>query len=162
MHYNLCYTTRGAERRVLVTHGTDTMIETARYVLKSGAAEGKVVAFTGAMKPERFKDSDAAFNVGAAVGVTDTLPLGSVVVVMGGRAIPCMRCMRELETGRFVDGGAAQAEAWEGGGQHQPAAARRSNAEGGGGDTTFLEAVLTHLRPAAMQHALSMTSVRAA
>jgi L-asparaginase len=49
--------------RIVVTHGTDTMIETAAYVLQSGAAAGKAVAFTGAMKPERFKDSDAPFNL---------------------------------------------------------------------------------------------------
>ena len=148
------------ERRVLVTHGTDTMIETARYLLKSGAAAGKVIAFTGAMKPERFKDSDAGFNVGAAVGVTDVLPLGTVVVVMGGRAIPCSRCIRDLETGRFVDGGATRAEAWEGG----TGKARMATAGGavGAGDSTFLEAVLTHLRPAAMQHALSTWSRAAA
>ena len=136
------------------------MIETARYLLKSGAAAGKVIAFTGAMKPERFKDSDAGFNVGAAVGVTDVLPLGTVVVVMGGRAIPCSRCIRDLETGRFVDGGATRAEAWEGG----TGKARMATAGGavGAGDSTFLEAVLTHLRPAAMQHALSTWSRAAA
>lgn len=49
--------------RVIVTHGTDTMIESAQYLLGEGAAAGKCVAFTGAMKPERFKDSDAAFNL---------------------------------------------------------------------------------------------------
>jgi len=94
---------RAPERRIVVTHGTDTMIETAQFVEASGAAVGKSVAFVGAMKPERFKDSDATFNVGVAVGVTDVLPPGSVVVCMGGRAIPAARCMRDLDSGRYVD-----------------------------------------------------------
>ena len=95
---------RGAtETRIVVTHGTDTLAQTARYVAASGAAHGKAVAFTGAMKPERFKDSDAAFNVGAAVTVTSVLERGAVVVVMGGRAIPASRCQRDLRTGEFVD-----------------------------------------------------------
>ena len=92
---------RSPERRIIVTHGTDTLIETAQFVLASGAAEGKVVALTGAMKPERFKDSDAAFNMGGAVVATDALPLGSVVVVMGGRAMAASECVRNLETGVF-------------------------------------------------------------
>ncbi|EOD28246.1 hypothetical protein EMIHUDRAFT_235032 [Emiliania huxleyi CCMP1516] len=94
---------RAPERRIVVTHGTDTMIETAQFVEASGAAVGKSVAFVGAMKPERFKDSDATFNVGVAVGVTDVLPPGSVVVCMGGRAIPAARCMRDLDSGRYYD-----------------------------------------------------------
>ena len=54
-----------AGRLVVVTHGTDTLIESARHVARSGSAAGKSVVFCGAMKPERFKDSDAAFNLAA-------------------------------------------------------------------------------------------------
>ena len=93
---------RAPENRVVVTHGTDTLIESAQYVLKSGAATGKVIAFTGAMKPERFKDSDAPFNLGAAVGASGLWSPGSVVVAMGGNLIPCMRAARDLQTGLFV------------------------------------------------------------
>ena len=53
--------------RIVVTHGTDTMVESAQCVAESGAAQGKAVCFTGAMRPEKFKDSDAAFNLGGAV-----------------------------------------------------------------------------------------------
>eukprot|EP00928_Gymnodinium_smaydae_P055192 TRINITY_DN38789_c0_g1_i1.p1 TRINITY_DN38789_c0_g1~~TRINITY_DN38789_c0_g1_i1.p1 ORF type:complete len:180 (-),score=37.26 TRINITY_DN38789_c0_g1_i1:137-676(-) len=97
-----------AGSRVVVTHGTDTMIETALFVLRSGAAAGKVVAFTGAMKPERFKDSDASFNIGAAVAATSAVSppsdgQGAVVICMGGNVIDCRRCRRDLETGYFVE-----------------------------------------------------------
>jgi L-asparaginase len=92
---------RAPERRIIVTHGTDTLIQTAQFIQDCGAAAGKAVAFTGAMKPERFKDSDASFNVGAACAATDLLPDGSVVVVMGGRAIAAERCVRNTETGSF-------------------------------------------------------------
>ena len=172
---------RAPESRVVVTHGTDTLIETARHVLQSGAAASKVLAFTGAMKPERFKDSDASFNVGAAVGVTDVLPAGSVVVVMGGRAIHCSRCERDLQTGLFVDSGAATArpdgaqggkgsEGGEGGEGSKGSEGGKGGRGGKGGKSavvqaaqggegkggSFLEAVLTRLRPAAMQYALGV------
>ena len=91
-----------AGSRIVVTHGTDTMIESARAVLTSGAAQGKAVAFTGAMKPERFKDSDASFNLGGAVFATALLPPGAVVVCMGGDAIPADVCVRDTASGRFV------------------------------------------------------------
>ena len=88
--------------RVVVTHGTDTLIETARYVARSGAAAHKAVAFVGATKPERLKDSDASFNLGVAVGVTAVLPLGSVVIALGGRIIDCMAAERDMQTGLFA------------------------------------------------------------
>ena len=92
-----------AETRVVVTHGTDTMIETAQIVLRSGAAAGKVVVFTGAMKPERFKDSDAIFNVGMAVGATSILTAGSVAIAMGGGVVQADRCTRDLQSGQFLE-----------------------------------------------------------
>ena len=85
-----------------MTHGTDTLIETARFLAQSGAAAAKAVAFTGAMKPERFKDSDAAFNVGAAVGATAVLSPGSIVIVMGGNVIDCTKVVRDMQTGLFL------------------------------------------------------------
>uniref|UniRef100_A0A7S0BW39 L-asparaginase N-terminal domain-containing protein n=1 Tax=Proboscia inermis TaxID=420281 RepID=A0A7S0BW39_9STRA len=89
--------------RIVVTHGTDTLIETAKVLVDSGAAEGKRVAFTGAMKPERFKDSDASFNLGGAVIATAQLPLGSVVVCMGGNVIQASVCVRDKDTGFFCE-----------------------------------------------------------
>ena len=80
-----------------------TMIETAQIVLRSGAAAGKVVVFTGAMKPERFKDSDAIFNVGMAVGATSILTAGSVAIAMGGGVVQADRCTRDLQSGQFLE-----------------------------------------------------------
>ncbi len=92
-----------AARRVVVTHGTDTLIESAQHIARSGAAEGKVVAFTGAMKPERFKDSDAVFNLGLAVGATAIGTPGAVFVCMGGRVIESSRCVRRQSSGLFEE-----------------------------------------------------------
>ena len=91
------------EPRIVITHGTDTLAETAQYVAVSGVAAGKAVVVTGAMKPERFKDSDAAFNFGTAVGATALLPNGSVALAMGGQVIDCKRVVRDLETGLFLE-----------------------------------------------------------
>ena len=90
-----------AGRLVVVTHGTDTLIESARHVARSGSAAGKSVVFCGAMKPERFKDSDAAFNLGGAVAAAGVLPPGSVAVCMGGRVFDCDDAWRNTETGLF-------------------------------------------------------------
>ncbi|KAL7526760.1 hypothetical protein ACHAXR_001637, partial [Thalassiosira sp. AJA248-18] len=91
--------------RIVVTHGTDTMVETAQFIqkgLKDGLKENSaVVAFTGATKPERFIDSDAAFNVGLAVGATSACSPGSVVICMNGNVIPVEKCVREETSGLF-------------------------------------------------------------
>lgn len=99
----LCH--RNNSARILVTHGTDTMIETALYI-KKHLHEEKLgdcgyIAFTGATKPERFVDSDASFNVGSAVTATSAIQLGSVVICMNGNMIPAERCIRDEKTGLF-------------------------------------------------------------
>jgi L-asparaginase len=66
---------------VLITHGTDTMVETA-VELKS--MEGKTIVLTGALNPARFRDSDAIFNIGCAVGAVQALPPG-VYIAMNGK-----------------------------------------------------------------------------
>mmetsp|Transcript_14416 Transcript_14416/g.21618 ORF Transcript_14416/g.21618 Transcript_14416/m.21618 type:complete len:208 (-) Transcript_14416:374-997(-) len=91
--------------RIVVTHGTDTMIETAMYIKNSLSEEDRarvVIAFTGATKPERFVDSDASFNVGCAVAATSCCKPGSVVICMNGNVIPAEQCARVEATGRFV------------------------------------------------------------
>jgi L-asparaginase len=67
-------------RHVLITHGTDSMVETAS-VLK-GIPE-KTIVLTGALNPARFRDSDAIFNIGCAVGAVQSLPPG-VYIAMNG------------------------------------------------------------------------------
>ena len=66
---------------VLITHGTDTMVETA--VELQGLA-GKTIVLTGALNPARFRDSDAIFNIGCAVGAVQAL-LPGVYIAMNGK-----------------------------------------------------------------------------
>jgi len=66
--------------RIIITHGTDTMIETAK-VLK--VVKNKVIVLTGAMEPAKFKSSDAIFNLGSAVAAVQTLPHGVYLVISG-------------------------------------------------------------------------------
>ncbi len=67
--------------RVIVTHGTDTMVETARVL---GALPDRTIVLTGALQPGRFADSDAAFNLGMAVAAVQTLACGVYITANGG------------------------------------------------------------------------------
>ena len=66
---------------ILITHGSDTMIETAQVLSK---IEDKTIVMTGALNPARFRDSDAIFNIGCAVGAVQCLPAG-VYIAMNGK-----------------------------------------------------------------------------
>lgn len=88
------------ERRIVVTHGTSTMVETAAAVAEAVLGKGKVVVLTGALLPERFKDSDADFNVGTAVAATACCAPG-VYIAMSGSVLPWDAVTRD-DTGRFV------------------------------------------------------------
>ncbi len=66
--------------RIIITHGTDTMIETAKVL---SALQNKVIVLTGAMEPAKFKSSDAIFNLGSAVAAVQTLPHGVYLVISG-------------------------------------------------------------------------------
>ena len=68
-------------RHVLITHGTDTMVDTA---LELSGFEDKTIVLTGALNPARFRDSDAIFNIGCAVGAVQCLPPG-VYIAMNGK-----------------------------------------------------------------------------
>jgi L-asparaginase len=68
--------------RLVVTHGTDTMVETARAVAEANLV-GKTVVFTGAMIPYAFGSSDGLFNLGSALSFAQVLPPG-VYVAMNG------------------------------------------------------------------------------
>lgn len=82
---------------VLVTHGTDTMVETA-HVLSSIA--DKTIVLTGALNPARFRGSDAEFNVGTAVGAVQCLPAG-VYIAMNGRVWDPHRVRKNVAANRF-------------------------------------------------------------
>jgi L-asparaginase len=84
-------------RHVLVTHGTDTMVETAQAL--AGIA-GKVIVLTGALNPALFKGSDAVFNIGCAVGAVQTLPDG-VYIAMNGRIWDPSRVRKNRDANRF-------------------------------------------------------------
>jgi len=83
--------------KIVITHGTDTMIETAKYLQE---IPGKTILLTGAKLPERFIDSDAAFNLGTAIGAVQTLSNG-VYLAMEGLVIPAKSAIRNERTGDF-------------------------------------------------------------
>jgi len=66
---------------ILITHGTDTMVDTANVL---GDLEDRTIVLTGALNPARFRDSDAIFNIGCAVGAVQSLPPG-VYIAMNGK-----------------------------------------------------------------------------
>lgn len=84
-------------RRFLITHGTDTMPETALFL--AGLSE-KTIVLTGSMAPARFEVSDAEFNIGCAVGALQSLDAG-VYVVMNGCVFPAGKVRKNREAGRF-------------------------------------------------------------
>jgi L-asparaginase len=86
-------------RHIVVTHGTDTMIDSAREV---STIRGKVIVFTGAIRPAGFTSSDAAFNIGAALAAVQILPDG-VYIVMNGRIFDSMKARKNRERNRFED-----------------------------------------------------------
>jgi len=84
-------------RRIVITHGTDTMIETAR---KLNTLADKIMVLTGAMQPARFKTSDAAFNIGCAVAAVQLLPPGAYIA-MNGRIFDPEKARKNREMDRF-------------------------------------------------------------
>jgi L-asparaginase len=85
--------------RVVITHGTDTMIDTAK-VLKN--ISGKTIVMTGSMYPAQFRDSDAVFNIGGAVTAAQILGPG-VYIVMNGRVFKPHRVRKNVELNRFEE-----------------------------------------------------------
>ena len=84
-------------KHVLVTHGTDSMVETARVL---AAIPGKVIVLTGALNPARFRGSDAEFNIGTAVGAVQSLPPG-VYIAMNGRIWDPATVRKNVDANRF-------------------------------------------------------------
>jgi L-asparaginase len=90
-----------AEPRILITHGTDTMVETARVIASSQPplAE-RTIVLTGAMVPYAFGSSDGLFNLGSALSFVQVLPPG-VYLAMNGRCFEWDRVKKNKETGVF-------------------------------------------------------------
>lgn len=87
------------EKHVLITHGTDTMVETARAL---AGIPGKVIVLTGALAPARFRSTDAPFNLGMAVAALQTLREG-VWIAMSGRIFAADRVRKNRERNRFEE-----------------------------------------------------------
>lgn len=89
------------EKKVVIVHGTDTMVRTA-MLLKDSLAEGDdhVYVFTGAMIPYSLENSDAVFNLGCALTGVQLLDPG-VYVAMGGRIYPADKVRKNREKGVF-------------------------------------------------------------
>lgn len=87
-----------AEERIVVTHGTDTMTDTARVLGEARLA--KTIVLTGAMIPYAFGSSDGMFNLGSALSFAQALPHG-VYVAMNGRCLPWDDVVKNRELGIF-------------------------------------------------------------
>ena len=88
-----------AERAIVVTHGTDTMVETA-HAIASAALLDKTIVLTGAMVPYAFGSSDGLFNLGSALSFAQVLPPG-VYLAMNGRHFRWDRVRKNVAAGVF-------------------------------------------------------------
>ena len=86
------------EARVVITHGTDTMVETAATLARE--VSDKTIVLTGAMVPYAFGSSDGLFNLGSALSFAQALPAG-VYVAMNGTALPWNRVRKNRQRGVF-------------------------------------------------------------
>lgn len=93
------YCAESKYEKIIITHGTDTMSETAKVL---SGLKGKTIVLTGSFLPEKFYDSEADFNVGVAVGAINILNNG-VYIAMNGRIYEWNKCKKDLSTGQFVD-----------------------------------------------------------
>jgi L-asparaginase len=84
-------------RHVLVTHGTDTMVDTAKVLAD---IPDKTIVLTGALNPARFRGSDAEFNIGTAVGAVQSLAPG-VYIAMNGRVWDPRQVRKNVAANRF-------------------------------------------------------------
>lgn len=88
-------------RHVLITHGTDSMIATAKAL---ASITDKTIVLTGALNPARFRGSDAEFNIGTAVGAVQSLPPGAYIA-MNGRIWDPAKVRKNVDANRFEAAG---------------------------------------------------------
>jgi len=91
---------QAAETRIVITHGTDTMIETAAALARALPDAGKTIVMTGAMIPYAFGSSDGLFNLGSALSFVQVLQPG-VYLAMNGRCFHWDRVRKNRESGFF-------------------------------------------------------------
>lgn len=89
---------RAPEDRIVITHGTDTMVETAAVLAKEKTA--KTIVLTGAMVPWAFGSSDGLFNLGSAISFVQILPPG-IYVAMNGRYFDWHDVRKDRAAGTF-------------------------------------------------------------
>ncbi len=85
------------EEHFIVTHGTDTMVQTAQVLQKNSH---KVIVMTGAMQPAKFRMTDAVFNIASAVIAVQILPFG-VYIAMNGRIFDPLKTRKNVDRNRF-------------------------------------------------------------
>ncbi|MFN3459225.1 MAG: asparaginase domain-containing protein [Novosphingobium sp.] len=86
------------ERHVVITHGTDTMTETAKGL---STIEGKTIVLTGALSPARFAETDAPFNLGMAFATAQVAAPG-VWIAMSGQVFDGLKVRKDRAAGKFV------------------------------------------------------------
>ena len=86
------------ETRIVITHGTDTMTDTAKALAAIG---GKTIVLTGALSPARFAETDAPFNLGMAFACAQVAPPG-VYIAMSGQVFNGLKVRKDRAAGRFV------------------------------------------------------------
>lgn len=87
------------EGRIVITHGTDTMTETAKVL--AAEVPGKTMVLTGALSPARFAETDAPFNLGMAFAAAQTCPAG-VWIAMSGEVFDGLKVRKDRAAGKFV------------------------------------------------------------
>ncbi|MBT7188643.1 MAG: asparaginase [Anaerolineae bacterium] len=87
------------EKQIIVTHGTDTMVATAKALQE--AVGDKTIVLTSALEPALFKTSDAMFNIGCAIAAVQALPPGAYIT-MNGRIFESGNVVKNVELGRFM------------------------------------------------------------
>ncbi|MEP6464738.1 MAG: asparaginase domain-containing protein [Parafilimonas sp.] len=88
------------ENKIVITHGTDTMTDTAKMLAEK--IKNKIIVLTGAMIPYKFGSSDGLFNLGSALAFAQTLPSG-VYIAMNGRYFNWDNVRKNKQTGRFEE-----------------------------------------------------------
>jgi L-asparaginase len=86
------------EEKIIITHGTDTMVNTAKFLSK---IRNKTVVLTGALQPALFKNSDAVFNIGCAIAAVQTAPT-NVYIAMNGQIFTYDNVIKDSVNNRFV------------------------------------------------------------
>ncbi len=89
---------RAEERAIVITHGTDTMVQTAQAL---NNIQDKTIVLTGALAPAIFRDSDAMFNVGCALAAAQSAAPG-VYITMNGQVFNAHQVVKDVANNRFI------------------------------------------------------------